>query len=87
MACPLLLKGSHKKMTSSLFEPGNYSAASQPAILLPQNESTVWTDSVRMRLVGIHCVSKTPQSVPPLTCYNLYIHCSIATIFGKNVAE
>ena len=25
--------------------------------------------------------------VPPLTCYNLYIHGSIATIFGKNVAE
>jgi len=24
---------------------------------------------------------------PPLTCYNLYIHGSIATIFGKNVAE
>jgi len=32
----------------------------------------------------IHCVSK---NVPPLTCYNLYIHGSIATIFGKNVAE
>jgi len=32
----------------------------------------------------IHCVSK---NVPPLTCYNLYVHGSIATIFGKNVAE
>jgi len=32
----------------------------------------------------LHCVSK---NVPPLTCYNLYIHRSIATIFGKNVAE
>jgi len=25
--------------------------------------------------------------VPPLTCCNLYIHGSIAAIFGKNVAE
>jgi len=32
----------------------------------------------------IHCVSK---NVPLLTCYNLYIHGSNATIFGKNVAE
>ena len=32
----------------------------------------------------LHCVSK---NVPPLTCYNLYTHGSIATIFGKNVAE
>ena len=34
--------------------------------------------------VNIHCVSK---NVPPLTCYNLYIHGSIATIFGTDVAE
>jgi len=27
------------------------------------------------------------KNVPPLTCYNLYIHGSIATIFGKNVAD
>jgi len=27
------------------------------------------------------------KNVPPLTCYSLYIHSSIATIFGKNVAE
>jgi len=27
------------------------------------------------------------KNVPPLTCYNLYIHRSIAAIFGKNVAE
>jgi len=27
------------------------------------------------------------KNVPPLTCYNLYIRRSIATIFGKNVAE
>jgi len=27
------------------------------------------------------------KNVPPLTCYNLYIHGSIVTIFGKNVAE
>ena len=33
---------------------------------------------------SVHCIS---INVPPLTCYNLYIHCSIATIFGKNVAE
>jgi len=32
----------------------------------------------------LHCVSK---NVPPLTCYNLYIRGSIATIFGTNVAE
>jgi len=32
----------------------------------------------------IHCVSK---NVPPLTCCNLRVHGSIATIFGKNVAE
>jgi len=33
---------------------------------------------------NIHRVSK---NVPPLTCYSLYIHGSIATIFGTNVAE
>jgi len=27
------------------------------------------------------------KNVPPLTCYNLYTHGLIATIFGKNVAE
>jgi len=27
------------------------------------------------------------KNVPHLTCYNLYIHGSIATIFGKNVAK
>jgi len=27
------------------------------------------------------------KNVPPLTCYNLYVHGSIATIFRKNVAE
>ena len=27
------------------------------------------------------------KDVPPLTCYNLSIHGSIATIFGKNVAK
>jgi len=32
----------------------------------------------------LHCVSK---NVPPLTCYNLYIHGSIATFFGTNVAK
>jgi len=32
----------------------------------------------------LHCVSK---NVPPLTCYNGYIHGFIATIFGENVAE
>jgi len=32
----------------------------------------------------LHCVSK---NVTPLTCYNLHIHGSIATIFGRNVAE
>jgi len=30
------------------------------------------------------CLKNVP---PPLTCYNVYIHSSIATIFGKNVAE
>ena len=32
----------------------------------------------------LHRVSK---NVPPLTCYSLYIHSSIATIFGISVAE
>ena len=32
----------------------------------------------------LHCVSK---NVPLLTCYNLYIHGSIAKIFGTNVTE
>jgi len=27
------------------------------------------------------------QNIPPLTCYNRYIHGSIATISGKNAAE
>jgi len=27
------------------------------------------------------------KNVPPLTCYDLYTHGSIATIFGINVAE
>jgi len=27
------------------------------------------------------------KNVPPFTCYNLYIHGSIATIFSTNVAE
>jgi len=27
------------------------------------------------------------KDVPVLTCYNLYVHSSIATIFGTNVAE
>ena len=27
------------------------------------------------------------NNVPPLTCYALYIHSSIATNFGTNVAE
>jgi len=31
-------------------------------------------------LVIIHCVSK---NVPPSTCYNLYIHGSIATILAQ----
>jgi len=33
---------------------------------------------------GNYTVSK---NVPPLTCYNIYIHGSIATMFGTNVAE
>jgi len=32
----------------------------------------------------VHCVSK---NIPPLTRYNLYVHSSIARIFGINVAE
>jgi len=27
------------------------------------------------------------KNVPPLTCHNLYIHGSIATIYRKNVAD
>jgi len=32
----------------------------------------------------LHCVLK---NVPTLTCYNVYIHGSLATIFGKDVVE
>ena len=39
------------------------------------------------RSVTIGRIYTVSQNVPPLTCYNLYIHGSIATIFGKNVAE
>jgi len=38
----------------------------------------------RTQGVTLYTVSK---NVPPLTCYNLYIHGSTATIFGTNVAE
>ena len=31
--------------------------------------------------------TESPKNVPRLTCYNIYAHGSIATIFGKNVAE
>ena len=34
---------------------------------------------------SVYTVSQ--KNVPLLTCYNLYIHGSIVTIFGKNVAE
>ena len=32
-------------------------------------------------------INVSQKYVPPLTCYNLYIHGSIATIFGTNVAK
>jgi len=32
-------------------------------------------------------LNTTQKNVPPLTCYDLYTHGSIATIFGINVAE
>jgi len=38
----------------------------------------------RTQGITLYTVSK---NVPPLTCYNLYIHGSTATIFGINVAE
>jgi len=53
--------------------PGNLSISLFES--LPQNREIGW---------DLHCVS---ENVPPLTCYNLYIHGSIATIFGKNVPE
>jgi len=34
---------------------------------------------------NVHCVSK--KRLTFTTCYNFYIHSSIATIFGTNVAE
>jgi len=35
----------------------------------------------------LHSILCLKKNVPPLTCYNLYIHGSLATIFGKNVAD
>ena len=39
--------------------------------------------AAQLTFVEIH----TLKNVSHLTCYNLYIHGSIATIFGTNVAE
>jgi len=36
---------------------------------------------------SVQCNYTVSKNVPPLTCYNLYIHGSIATIFSTNVAE
>ena len=58
--------------------PTEYASRSQSVAIA----STSYCD-LRCSLI-IHCVSK---NVPPLSCYNLYIHGSIATIFGTNVAE
>jgi len=35
-------------------------------------------------LFSVYTLSK---NILPLTCYNLYTHCSIVTIFGITVAE
>jgi len=39
---------------------------------------------VYVRFGVLHCVS---NNVPPLKCYNLGIHDSITTIFGRNVTK
>jgi len=35
----------------------------------------------------IDCYTLCLKNVPPLTCYNLYIHSSVAAIFDKNIAD
>jgi len=47
------------------------------------NTMFMWT-SYALLLV-LHCVSKKRPTFT--TCYNFYIHSSITTIFGINVAE
>jgi len=39
------------------------------------------------RIAVVRMFTVFQKNLPPLTCYNLYIHGSIATIFGKNVAK
>jgi len=37
--------------------------------------------------VKMYIYTVSQKNVPPLTCCKLYIHSSIATIFGTNVVE
>ena len=52
-----------------------------------QREAETSINSVFVYLYKSNLLYNVSQKVPPLTCYNLYIHDSIATIFGTNVAE
>jgi len=52
-----------------------------------QREAETSINSVFDCLYKSNLVYNVSQKVPPLTCYNLYIHDSIATIFGTNVAQ
>jgi len=79
--------------TSGWYGPvvwGTSSTGRQPNCGVEQRAPPIFGRAVITLGIGphssyhLHCVSK---NVPSLTCYNLYIHGSIATIFGKNVAE
>jgi len=48
-------------------------------------DGAVFTDErLKVEVHGTLCLKKRPTFT---TCYNFYIHSSIATIFGTNVAE
>jgi len=49
------------------------------------DDLTVFKEHVKQCTSCIHCVSKKRPTFT--TCYNFYIHSSIATIFGTNVAQ
>jgi len=51
---------------------------------LEVNSSSMFLIDIIPVVSNLHCVSKRPTFT---TCYNFYIHSSIATIFSTNVAE
>jgi len=68
--------------------PANFKGFHVLALLLQRRRSAEANQTLYGFAVSwagtLHCVSK---NVSPLTCHILYRHGSIATIFGKNVAE